>query len=86
MRERRSRERIVFEILNICVEGENVTKIVYRANTNFTTIKAYLNLLKKNELIECVEFSPRLYRTTAKGLDMMNRLRQLQEELDDLII
>lgn len=86
MRERRSKERIVFEILSICGEGEIVTKIVYRANTNFTAIRAYLNLLEKNELIECIEFSPRLYRTTEKGIDMMNRLKQLQEELADLII
>ena len=86
MRERRSRERIIFEILSICVDGEDVTKIVYRANTNFTTIKAYLNLLKKKELIECQDVSLRLYKTTSKGVDMMNRLKQLQQDLDELIV
>jgi predicted transcriptional regulator len=83
---RRSREEIIFEILSICIEGEKVTKIVYRANTNFTTIKAYLNLLKKKELIECPESSSRLYRTTPKGIDMINRLKQLQQDLDELIV
>jgi predicted transcriptional regulator len=68
------------------VDGENVTKIVYRANTNFTTIKAYLNHLKKKELIECPDVSLRLYKTTAKGIDMMNRLKQLQQDLDELIV
>ena len=86
MRERRSKEGIILEILSICVEGENITKIVYRANTNFTTIKAYLNLLKKKELIECPDASSRLYKTTAKGIDMMNRLRQLQQDLEELIV
>lgn len=86
MRERRSRERIIFEILSICVDGEYVTNIIYRANTNFTTIKAYLNLLSKKELIECLDISLRLYKTTAKGIDMMNRLKQLQQDLDELII
>jgi predicted transcriptional regulator len=86
MRDRRSRERIIFEILSICVDGENVTKIVYRANTNFTTIKAYLNFLRKRELIECLEVSSRLYKTTEKGIDLMNRLEQLQQDLDELIV
>jgi predicted transcriptional regulator len=86
MRERRSKEGIILEILSICVEGENINKIVYRANTDFTTIKAYLNLLKKKELIECPEVSSRLYKTTAKGIDMMNRLKQLQQDLDELIV
>jgi predicted transcriptional regulator len=86
MRERRSKERIILEILSICVEGDNITRIVYRANTNFTTIKAYLNLLKKKELIECPEVSSRLYKTTAKGIDMINRLKQLQQDLDELIV
>jgi predicted transcriptional regulator len=86
MRERRSREEIIFEILSICMDGEKVTKIVYRANTNFTTIKAYLDFLKKKELIECPESSSRIYKTTAKGIDMMNRLKQLQQDLDELIV
>ena len=86
MRDRRSRERIIFEIQSICVEGENITKIVYRADTNFATIKAYLNLLKKKELIECPEVSSRLYKTTEKGIDLMNRLEQLQQDLDELIV
>jgi predicted transcriptional regulator len=51
MRERRSRDQIILEILGICAEGENVTRIVYRANTNFTTIRSYLDTLIKNELV-----------------------------------
>ncbi len=84
MRERRSKDRIIYEILRICAEGENVTRIVYQANTNFTTIRAYLNMLIKNDLVEILQGTPMLYRTTQKGIDMRNRLRTLHQELDDL--
>jgi len=81
MRERRSKDRIILEILSICKEGENITKIVYTANTNFTTIRAYLDLLIRNGMIETVDGSPVLYKTTEKGLSIIDRLQMLQEEL-----
>ena len=84
MRERRSRDRIIYEILRICAEGENITRVVYKANTNFTTVRAYLDMLIKNDLVEVLEGSPILYKTTQKGVDMRNHLRALYQELDDL--
>ncbi|MBN1235399.1 MAG: DNA-binding protein [Methanotrichaceae archaeon] len=86
MRARRSKDQIILEILRICATGENVTKIVYQTNTNFTTIKNYLNLLIKNDLIECLGPSQKIYKSTPKGIDMMNRLRTLQRELEELTI
>lgn len=82
MRERRSKDRIILEVLSICADGENITRIVYRANTNFTTIRAYLDMLIKNDLVESVQGSPILYKTTQKGLLVRNRLKMLQEELE----
>jgi predicted transcriptional regulator len=84
MRMRRSRDKIILEVLKVCADGENVTRIVYRANTNFTTIRSYLDLLIKNGLIESQQGSPKLYKTTPKGIDMMNRLRLLQMELEEI--
>ncbi len=84
MRERRSKDRIIFEILRICADGENITKVVYQANTNFTTIRAYLDMLIKNDLVEVLEVSPVRYKTTENGIAMRNRLRTLHQELDDL--
>lgn len=81
---RRSRDKIILDILSVCIEGENVTRIVYRANTNFTTIKTYLDTLIKNGLIEPRQGTPKLYITTPKGINMMNRLRILQKELDEI--
>lgn len=84
MQERRSRDRIIYEILRICADGENITKVVYQANTNFTTIRAYLDMLIKNDLVEVLGVSPVRYKTTEKGIAMRNRLRTLHQELDDL--
>jgi predicted transcriptional regulator len=85
MRERRSRDRIILEVLGICIDGENITKIVYKANTNFTTIKAYMDFLIKNGLIEAVNGTPTLYKTTQKGIITRNRLKKLTEELDEVM-
>ena len=86
MRERRSKDQIVIEILNRCADGENITKIVYQTNTNFTTIRTYLNLLTENNLLECHGTSPILYKTTTKGTEMMNRLIQIQKAVEELAI
>jgi len=58
MRGRRSRDRIIQEILSICAEGENVTRIVYQVNTNFTIIKSYMKALIKSGLIETLPGTP----------------------------
>ncbi len=84
MRERRSRDRIILEVLSICVEGENITRIVYRANTNFTTVKSYMGFLVKNGLIEVAQGTPKLYKTTQKGISVRNRLKKLREELEEI--
>jgi predicted transcriptional regulator len=86
MRERRSKDQIMIEILSRCANGENITKIVYQTKTNFTTTRAYLDLLTRNNLLECQDTSPRLYKTTAKGIEMMNRLRQIQKVVGELVV
>ena len=84
---RRSKDQIVIEILSRCENGENITKIVYQTNTNFTTIRTYLNLLTKNDLLERqATTSPILYKTTAKGIEMRNRLRTIQTAVEKLAV
>lgn len=84
MRVRRSRDKIISEILSVCAEGENITRIVYRANTNFTTIRSYLNILIKNGLIESLPRKPKIYKTTPTGLEMMNKLKIMQKEMEEI--
>ena len=87
MRGRRSKDQIVIEILSQCENGENITKIVYQTNTNFTTTRSYLNILMKNDLLERQgTTSPILYKTTAKGIEMRNRLRRIQTTVEKLAV
>jgi len=83
MRERRSKDRIILEILHTCSEGVNITRIVYNVNTNFTIVRFYLNSLIKKGLIEPVEGTPKLYKTTPRGLALMNKIASLYNELEN---
>lgn len=86
MRARRSKDQIVVEILCMCEKGENVTRIVYRTNTSFSIVKAYLSVLMKNDLLVCLESSPRIYKATAKGIKIKDRLQDLHKQMEDLKI
>lgn len=65
---KRSRQEIFSQILKICLDGANKTKIVYQANLNFRTVNSYLEILIKNQhLIETGQGELVLYKTTRKG-------------------
>jgi predicted transcriptional regulator len=49
---KRSKHVIISEILDICKDGANKTRIVYQANLNFRTVDPYIDLLIKNNLLE----------------------------------
>lgn len=83
MRERRSKDRIILEILHTCSDGANVTRIVYKVNTNFTIVRSYLDSLIDKGLIESIEGTPKLYKTTPRGLALMNKLASLYNELEN---
>lgn len=81
MRARRNKNEIHQEILSICSKGENITQIANRSNANFTTVKCFIDSLKEKNLLEKIDGSPVLYKTTAKGLVVKDRLKMLNEEL-----
>ena len=60
---RRSRNRIISEILDVCRTGSNKTRIVYKANLNFNTVNPYMDLLIKNNLLEVKPGKNVLYET-----------------------
>jgi predicted transcriptional regulator len=78
---KRSRDTIIMQILDICCKGTNKTRIVYKANLNFRTVNPYLELLTKNGMINANEDEPILYKTTPKGLSLLNCFKQIQSEL-----
>lgn len=86
MRARRSKDQIVVEILSMCERGENITRIVYQTNTNFAIVRAYLTLLMKNYLLECQESYPKIYKTTAKGIELRDRLGGLHKLIGEMKI
>jgi predicted transcriptional regulator len=75
---RRSRQRIIYEILQICRNGVNKTTIVYQANINFRSVKSYLQVLIENHLIDANQGE---YQTTLKGISLLETLNQVEEQL-----
>ena len=79
---KRSRDVIISEILDICINGAHKTKIVYQANLNFRTVNPYLELLTKNGMINTQkERDPIIYETTPKGLALLDNYKQIQNGL-----
>lgn len=58
---KRSRTEIQLAVLQVCVEGANLTRIVYQCNLNFRTVRPYLDELQENGLLS---MDGLLYRTT----------------------
>ena len=75
---RRSRQRIIYEILQICRNGVNKTAIVYQANINFRSVKSYLQVLIENHLIDANQGE---YQTTLKGISLLESINQVNVQL-----
>ncbi len=78
---RRGRHTIILQILAICKTGASKSKIVYQGNLNFKTGNFYINLLIKNGLVNVEEGNPQKYQTTAKGVNLLKSLSQVDSEL-----
>ncbi|MHB8118130.1 MAG: winged helix-turn-helix domain-containing protein [Methanothrix sp.] len=81
---KRSRQEIISQILEICMNGASKTKIVYQANLNFKTVNPYLDLLIKNDLIQVNEKQVMLYETTLKGKSLLKKIQKVHGELSEL--
>ena len=78
MVQKRCREEIISQILEICCQGVHKTAIVYKANLNFRTINPYIELLSKNGLIEVDQGS---YTITSRGIDTLRSMKLVHAEL-----
>ncbi len=81
---KRSKDMIISQILDICVDGASKTRIVYQANLNFRTVNPYIELLTKNGLLEISSRPTIIYKTTQKGIKMLKDFKSIQNELPDL--
>jgi predicted transcriptional regulator len=80
---KRSRQEIISQILEICIDGASKTKIVYQGNLNFKTVNPYLDLLIKNDLIQVKEGHAILYETTPKGIRLLESIKRINDKLLD---
>lgn len=78
---KRSREAIISEILDICMEGVSKTGIVLRANLNFNMVGPYLDLLMRNGLIDIMQESNPMFKTTQKGARLRANFKPIQNGL-----
>jgi predicted transcriptional regulator len=84
MSKKRLKDQIIAEILKICNdEGKSKTKLVYASGLNFLSIKPYLAILNKNNLIEIIPGPHPLYKTTQKGNKALFHLNAIEELLNE---
>ncbi|MGB9675921.1 MAG: winged helix-turn-helix domain-containing protein [Candidatus Bathyarchaeales archaeon] len=79
---RRDKFYIIAEILDIAKEGTLKTQIMYRANLSFTQLNDYLKFMLKIKLLDkIVENDKEKYKATEKGLNFLQRYREITELL-----
>lgn len=79
---RRDKLFIIAEILDIARSGTLKTQVMYRANLSFTQLNGYLGFMLSNSLLEKVEMNQKdVYQATDKGLDFLQRYREIVELL-----
>ena len=76
----RSRSDIIGLILEAANGGASKTSIMYKAFLTFTQMREYLGLLIQKGLIEYEEGLQK-YRTTEKGMRVLQMCNQINEEL-----
>ena len=79
---RRDKLYIIAEIMEIAKDGTLKTQIMYKANLSFAQLNEYVKLLIKiNLLRKEVDSGKDVYRSTEKGLDFLQRHREILDLL-----
>ncbi len=78
---RRSRTRVIMDILTEALNGANKTRIMYRANLNFLRFNCYLSEMLESGLLREAnqESGMVVYTVTQEGRDLLRTLRRAQE-------
>ena len=81
---RRDKLYIISEIMEISKAGALKTQIMYKANLSFAQLNEYLKLLEKiNLLRKSVDSGKEVYTATEKGLDFLQRHREIMYLLNE---
>jgi predicted transcriptional regulator len=78
---RRSREKVLDDILELCKEPKSVSRIVYQVNLNFMSVRPHLNGLIRSGLIEEIPGYPVCYKTTPKGMKTLEKIKEVENLL-----
>ena len=78
---RRSRFRVLKDILDVGREPSTKTSIVYQANLSFEQAEKYLDMLENDGLMDSHRSSHKKYETTEKGYDFLKNFEELEELL-----
>ncbi|MCD6411658.1 MAG: DUF4364 domain-containing protein [Thermoplasmata archaeon] len=81
---RRSEIDILADILELAKNGAQKTKILCRVNLNYTQLKTYLSFLVERKLLDERKDGARsrIYRTTDRGLQLLDSIKQVKSFLD----
>ena len=70
----RDRHDITFEILKKSTSGKKKTELMREVGLSYTQSKTYLSVLLEKKLLEMDK--KRLFKTTAKGLEFLEKCKQ----------
>ncbi len=80
---RRDKLKIILDILDICNNGANKTRIVYQANLNFKMANVYIDILTNEGLLDPQDGSNgKVYLTTFRGKELLKDVRQIYDRLE----
>lgn len=77
-KEKRSREKIIYQILEACREGVYITDIVNKVALNNIIANLYVEMLIKKGMIQ---EKNRVYMITAKGARILPIMKNIQDTL-----
>jgi predicted transcriptional regulator len=83
MGHRRGEVQILIDILEISLRGVKVTRLMYKANLSYSTLRKYLSTMSKRGLIAkvCHDDGSVVYHATEKGKTVLNRLKEVKQVL-----
>lgn len=79
---RRDRLYIIAVILEITREGTLKTQVMYQASLSFTQLNGYLEFMLRASLLDKIpKNNKEIYQATGKGMDFLQRYREIVELL-----
>lgn len=80
---RRTDDKIIYLILDICQDGALKTNIIQGAKLNYATVNRYLDILVKNGMVTELGRKPTImFKTTTKGSKFKKKLVGLHSQIN----